>query len=71
MILLLIGGVLLTALSLFVLGHIFVILRRGQRAIEEWGSTERLPVHPQSKLIITAWAIALIVGLILLWFYFR
>jgi hypothetical protein len=30
-----------------------------------------MPVHPQSKLIITAWSLALVAGLILIWLYFR
>jgi hypothetical protein len=71
MILLLIGGILLSGLSLIVLSIIFRILWRGQRAIEEFGVTERVPVAPQSKLIIAAWSFGLMIGLILIWFYFR
>jgi hypothetical protein len=71
MIFLLISGIVLTGLSLVVLSKIFNVLRRGQRGIEEWGIKERLPVHPQSKLIIAVWSVALVVGLILLWLYFR
>jgi hypothetical protein len=71
MILALIGGILLTALSVFVLGCIILSLRESQRAVAQWGATARLPIHPQSNLIIAAWSIALIAGLTLLWFYFR
>jgi hypothetical protein len=71
MILLLIGGIVLTGLSLVVLIKLFSVLRRGQRAVEELGITDRMPVHPQSMLIIAAWSLALVVGTILIWFYFR
>lgn len=44
MILLLIGGVLLSALSVIVLSILVRVILRGQRAIAEFGITERLPV---------------------------
>lgn len=71
MILLLIGGVVLTALSVIVLSIIARVILKGQRAVAEFGIEERLPVARGSKLIIAAWLIALAGGLAMLWFYFR
>jgi hypothetical protein len=54
-----------------VLSRIGRVLLSGQRADAEFGITERMPVTRGSKLIIAAWSIGLLVGLTILWLYFR
>lgn len=71
MILLLIGGILLTGISVVVLTVIFGVLRQCRRAVEECGIIEQLPVYRQKKPIVAAWSLVLVVGLIQLWLYFR
>ena len=69
MIFLLIGGSLLCGLSLIVLINISRVIQGGQRGLKEFGISERMPFHPQSKLIITAWSIVMVGGLTMLGFY--
>jgi hypothetical protein len=64
--LMLIVGVLLTALSALVLAIIVAGLIKAQLTVRAHGINEAVPVDRKSALIIGGWTVALIIGVLLI-----